>query len=115
MSRHISGNSTPKRLEHMVLVTSPPSKPEDFPWPVDMPSQVCTLDDAEIGDASLEEIPTASSHTAKTPGPSGCAPPPDTAHLQEEANRALGELLVTKSSINVCQWKLVWELGMALC
>ena len=39
----------------------------------------------------------------------------DAGHLWEEANKALGELLATKSSIDTHQQKLVWELGMALC
>ena len=67
-----------------------------------------------MGDTFLEEIPTASFPTAETPGPSSGGPPSDTAHLWEEAYKALGELLVTKSSIDTNQQKLVWELGMAL-
>ena len=114
MYGHISGNSTPKRLEDVVLVTPLPTKLEDFPCPVDTSSEVSTPDDAEMGDASLEEIPTASSPTAKTPGPSSGAPLPDAAHLWEKANKAMGELLATKSSIEACQQKLVSELGMAL-
>ena len=113
-SGHLSGNSTPKRLDLVVLITPPPTKLGDFPRPVDTSSQVSAPDDAEMGDASLEEIPTASSPTAKTPGPRGGAPPTDTGHLLEEANKALGELLATKSSIDAHQQKLVWELGMAL-
>ena len=85
---------------HVVLITPLPTKLGDFPWPVDTSSQVSALNGAEMGDASLEEIPTASSPTAKTPGPSGGAPPTDTGNLQEEANKALGRLLATKSSIN---------------
>ena len=115
MSGHISGNSTPKRLEPMILITPLFTKPEDFPWPVDTPSQVSTPDDAEMEDASLEEIPTASSSTAKTPGPSSGAPPSDAAHLWKEPNKTLGELLATTSSIDAHQQKLVWELDMALC
>ena len=81
MSEHASGNSTPKRLEPEVLVMLLPTKLEDFPWPVDISSQVSTTDDAEMEDTSLEEIPTASSPTTETPGLSGNAPPLDTAHL----------------------------------
>ena len=51
----------------------------------------------------------------KTPGPSSRTPTEDAGHLQKEANKALGELLATKSSIGACQWKLVLELGMGLC
>ena len=113
-SGHALGNSTPKRLEPMVLVTPLPTKPEDFPQPVDTSSQVSTPDDAEMEDASLEEIPAVSSPTAEIPGPSSGAPPSDAAHLWEEANKALGELLSIKSSIDAHWQKLVWELGLDL-
>ena len=56
-SEHASGSSTPKRQEPVVLVTPLPIKPEDFPKAVDMSSQVSALKDAEMEDASLEEIP----------------------------------------------------------
>ena len=39
-SELVSGSSTPKRWEPMVLVTPLPTKLEDFPWPVDTSSQV---------------------------------------------------------------------------
>ena len=65
-------------------------------------------------DTSLEEIPAPSSPTAKAPGPSSDTLPPDIAHLQEEANKALGDLLAIKSSIAACWQKLVLEFGMAL-
>ena len=110
-SEHVSGSSTPKRQVLMVLGTPLPTKPEDFPWPVDTSSQVSTQDDAEMEDASLEEIPAASSPTAETPGPSGDAPPLDTAHVQEEVNKALGDLLAIKSFIDTCWQKLVWSLA----
>ena len=113
-SKHASGSSTPKRWEPVVLVTTLPTKPEDFPKPVDMSSQVSAPDDAEMEDASLEEIPTPSSPTAKAPGPSSDAPPPDAAHLWEETKKTLGDLLAVKSSLNACQQKLVSEFSMAL-
>ena len=92
-----------------------PYKLGDLSGPVDTSSQVSALDDAEIEEPSLEEIPAAPSPTAETPGPSSGTPPTDAGHLWEEANKALGELLATKSSIDAHWWKLVWELGMALC
>ena len=73
------------------------------------------LDDADMEDTSLEEISTTSSPTAKTAGPNHGSPPSDAAHLWEEANKALGELLSIKSSIDAHQHKLVWELSMDLC
>ena len=99
----------------MVLVTPLPPKQEDLARLVDTSSQVSTPDDVEMEDPSLEEIPTTSSPTARTPlGSSGDAPPLDIAHLQEEANKALGDLLVTKSLIDTHQWKLVSDFSMTL-
>ena len=113
-SEHASGSSIPKRWEPMVLVTPLPTKMEDFPKPVDMSSQLSAPNDAEKGDASLKEIPTPSSPTAEALGPSSDAPPSDVAHLLEEANKALGDLLVIKSYIDAHWQKLVSEFGMAL-
>ena len=115
MSEHPSGSSTPKRWQLVVLVTPLPTKSEDFPKPVDTSSQMSTPDNAEMEGASLEEIPTPSSPIAKAPGPSSDVPPPDAAHLWEEANKALGDLLAVKSSLNTHQQKLVLEFSMALC
>ena len=98
----------------MVLVTPLPTKLEDFPKPVDRSSQVSTLDAAEMEDTSLEEIPTPSSPTAEAPGLSGHPPPTYAAHLWEEANKALGDLLMVKSSIHTHWQKLVSEFRMAL-
>ena len=81
MSGHASGNSTPKRLNPIVLLTPLPVKLGDFPRPVDTSSQVSTLDDVEMEDASLAEIPTATSPTAETPRPSSGTPSADTSHL----------------------------------
>ena len=51
---------------------------------------------------------------ARIPGPSGDAPPLDIATLQEEANKALGDLLATKSSIDAHWQKLVFDFSMIL-
>ena len=114
MSGHASGNSTPKRLNPMVVLTALPPKLGDLFSPVDTSSQVSTPDDAEMGEASLEEIPTVLSPIAETPRPSSGTPAEDAGHLCKEANKALGELLATKSSINAHQQKLVLDLGMGL-
>ena len=74
-----------------------------------------TPNNAETEDASLEKIPTLSSLTAEPLGPSGDAPPPDAAHLWEEANKAIGDLLAVKSSLDAHWQKLISEFGMALC
>ena len=79
---------------------------------MDTSSQVSAPDDAEMEDASLEEIPTPSFPTAEAPGPSSDAPPPDAVHLWEEANKALGDLLAIRSSIDACQQKLISEFDM---
>ena len=70
--------------------------------------------DSEMEDASLEEIPALSSLTAEPLGPSGDAPPPDVTHLWEETNKAIGDLLAVKSSLDTHWQKLVSEFGMAL-
>ena len=70
MSGHASGNSTPKSLNPVVLLTPLPAKPGDFPRPVDTSYHVSILDDIEMRDVSLAEIPAASSPTSKKPGPS---------------------------------------------
>ena len=113
-SGHPSGSSTPKRLEPMVLVTPLPPKWEDLAKPVDTSSQVSAPDEAEMEQASLEEIPATSSPMAETPGPSSDAPPLDIAHLQEEANKPLRDLLATKSTIDAHWQKLVAKFGMTL-
>ena len=95
------GTLPPKGLDPVVLVTPLPTKPEDFPQPVDTSFQVSTPDNAKMEDASLEEIPAAFSPTAEAPGSSS-----DATNLWGEANKALGELLVIKSSIDARWQKL---------
>ena len=63
---------------------------------------------------TLEEIYASPSPPVETLGLSGEAPSLDVTQLQEEANKALGHLLVTRSSINACQRKQVSDFGMAL-
>ena len=72
----------------MVVLTPLPHKLGDISSPVDTLSQVGALDDAERGEASLEEIPTVPLPLAKTPGPNGDTPPINADLLYKEANRA---------------------------
>ena len=80
-SGHVSGNSTPKRPNPMVVLTPPPHKLRDLSRLVDTSSQVSTPDDVEMVEASLEEVPTTISPIAKTPGPSSGTPLADASHL----------------------------------
>ena len=61
-----SGNSTPKRPNPVVILTPPPHKLKDLPKPVDTSSQVSTLDDVEMAEALLGEVPTTISPIAAT-------------------------------------------------
>ena len=90
-SGHVSENSTPRRLNPVVILTPLPHKLGDPSGPVDTSSQVSDSDDNEMAEASLEEIPAAPSPTAKTPGPSSNAHPTDAGHVWEEANKAPGD------------------------
>ena len=90
----------PKGLNPMVVLMPLPPKLGDLSGPVDTSCQVSTPDDAEMGEASLEEIPAAPSPKAGTPGTHSSTPTEDADHLQKETNKALGELLATKSSID---------------
>ena len=114
MSGHVPGNSAPKRPNPVVVFTTLPPKLRNLSEPVDTSSQVSTPDDAEMVEASLEDFPTTISPIAETLRPSNGAPPADARHLREKANKALQELLATKSSIKAHRQKVFWELGMEL-
>ena len=114
MSGHGSGNSTPRRLNPVVVLTPPPHKLKGLPQPVDTSSQLSTLDDAEMAEASLEGVPTTISPIATTTRFRSITPPADAAELWENANKALEELLATKASTDAHRWKSIWELGMEL-
>ena len=109
-----SGNSTPKRPNPVVVLTPPPHKLRDLSRLVDTLSQVSTPDDVGMVEASLEGVPTTISPIAVTPRSRSITPTTYVGQLQEKANKALEELLATKSSIDACRWKVVWELDMEL-
>ena len=108
----------PKRPNPMVVLTPPPNKlrdPSGLGWHIMPGEHPRWCWDGWDGRSPLEEIPTVTSPTAKTPGSSGSAPPTVASYFWEVANKTPGELLATKSSIDACHQKLVWELGMSLC
>ena len=98
----------------LALATPLPLKLVDSAKLVDTSSQVSIPDGAEMDDPTLEEIHASSPPPVETPGPSSEAPSLDVTQYQEEANKALGHLLVTRSSINAHQRKQVSDFGMAL-
>ena len=114
MSGHRSGNSTPRRPNPGVIFTPLPHKPKELLQPVDTSSQVSAQDDAKRAEASLEGVPTTISPIAMTTRSGSVTPPTDMAELWENANKALEELLATKSSIDAHRWRAIWELGMEL-
>ena len=114
MSGHRSGNSTPKRPNPVVILTPPTDKLRDLPKPVDTSFQVSAPDDVKMAETSLGEVPTPMSPIAATLRPRRITPPTDVGQLWEKDNKALEELLATKSSIDASRWKVVWELGMEL-
>ena len=88
---------------------------ESFIKPVDISSQmspqVSIPDDAELDAPTLEEI----SLPVETSGLGTGILPGDVNQLQEEVGKALGCLLVTRSSLNACHRRQVSDFEMALC
>ena len=99
-SGHRSGNLTPRRLNLVVVLTPSPHNPMELPQLVDTSSQVSTLDDAEMVEASLEGVPTTISPIAMSTRSRSISAHADAAELWENANKALEELLATKASID---------------
>ena len=95
MSGHGSRNLTLRRPNPVVWLTPPPHKPKELPQPVDTSSKVSALDDAEMVEASLEGVPTTISPIAMTARSRSITPPADMADIQENANKALEEVLAT--------------------
>ena len=106
-----SGCSTHKRPVSLALEAQPPPMLESSTKPVDTSSQVSPQASVPEDELTLEEI----SPPVKTLGLGDGALPRDVAQLQEEVGKALGHLLVTKSSFNARQRKQVFDFEIALC
>ena len=81
MSGQGSGNSSLRRPNPVVILTPLPHKPKELPQLVDTSSQVSTLDDAEMAEASLEGVPTTISPIAATTRSRSITPPADMARV----------------------------------
>ena len=109
-----SGSSTPKRPGSLALATPLPLKMEDSARLVDTSLEVSAPKDVEMDDPTLEEILVSLSPLVNTPGSSREAPSVKVVQLQEEANKALDHLLVTRSSLDARQRRQVSDFGMTL-
>ena len=80
-SDHRSEKSTPKRPNPVVILTPPPHKLKELSKLVDTSSQVSTLDNIKMVEASPEGVPTTISPIAATPRSRSITPPADTGEL----------------------------------
>ena len=69
---------------------------------------------AEMAEASLVGIPTNISPITVASRSGSITPPADKMDPQENAIKALEELLTTKASIDAHRQRAIWELGMEL-
>ena len=109
------GCSTPQRPVSQARGAPPHLMLENTTKPVDTSSQVSPLvsipDNAELDNPTLEEI----SLPVETLELGAGILPVDVIQLQEEAGKALGCLLMTRSSSGACWRKEVLDFEMALC
>ena len=93
----------------MVPMT-PPQKSEGPLWLVDTSSQASI----EVAEASLEDIPASISPIAAISRTRSVTPSMDIMELWANANKALNDLLTTKTSIDTQRQRAAWELGNIL-
>ena len=110
MSGCESKNSTLRRPTQVVIPMPQSQKSEELLQPVDTSSQVSS----EVGEASLEGIPTSISPITAASRARSVIPLVDTMELWANANKALEDLLTTKASVDAHRQTAIWELGMEL-
>ena len=112
------GSSTPKRPTSMALEAPSPSKAEDSSKPVATSSQaslcVAMPDITKPINQTLKVACTPTTLPAKIPGADTNALHGNVILLQVEMNRAMGNLLTTRSSLDAHQQKQVSDFEMAL-
>ena len=105
-----SKQSSPKRPTPVVVLMTPPQKPEGQLQPVDTSSLVSVKE----SEASLEDIPAGISPVAAISRIGSISPLEDIIELWTSANKVLNNLLTTKASIDTHRWRAMWELNVAL-
>ena len=106
-SKHLS----PRRPTPVAVPMTQCQKPGRLPCPVDTSSQAS----AKVAEASLEDIPTSISPIAAISRTGSVTPLVDAMELRANANKALEDLLTTKTSIDTHRWRAIWELGIVPC
>ena len=89
---------------------SPPQKPEVTVPPINMSSQA-SIEEAE---GSLEDIPTNISLITAIYSSRSASPQVDLSELQAHANRAIGNMLHHKGSLDIKRQRATWELRVML-
>ena len=105
-----SEHSSPRRPTPVVVLMTPPQKPDGPLWLVDTSSQA-SIEEAE---ASLEDIPFSISPIAAISRTKSGTSLVDVVELWANANKAFDDLLNTKVSIDARRWRAVWELHIVL-
>ena len=104
-------DSHPKKASIHGPGGSTPSKVEDSSKPLATSSQASLQ-------AATPKVTESVNHTtlsAKIPEANTGALPQEVTLFQEEMNKTIGHLLMTRMSLDACQWKQVSDFKMALC
>ena len=68
-----------------------------------------------MAEASLDGVPTTILPLGMTTRSGSISPLAEVTELQENAKKALEELLTMKASIDASRWRAIWELSVELC
>ena len=117
-SIQVLGSSTPKSPTSMALGGPPSARAEDSSKPVATSSPVspwvATPDDTEPINQTPKVVCAPTTLPTKTPGADIGTLPKEVILLQEEMNRTMGCLLITRSSLDAHQRKQVSDFETAL-
>ena len=103
-----SKQSSPEKTATVAATMSPPCRSEVSTPPANTSSQA-SIKEAE---GSLEDVPTNISPIAAAYSSRSISPPVDPLELQANANRAIGNMLHLKGTLNGKRQRAAWELGV---